>query len=324
MPKRKLGSISPSRQISFHQLLLAARKTWLKDALAETLSQCDPKALKKQISTHVPAEAQKLLAAAGIRDEYVSPLPSVLEAKPTLVGYYRLLIGLPRKSFYASETGMGVFRGMETRGTMRGNQKDFLPDFCTVMGEALAELVQQLSPSLSRRDVDELPLLTLGSYIQGRNNTEIGKEAIQSVFFAIGEVVEGHIISRTVSAITLTNAAGREVVIALSSDPDIRLQERFGEELRNRVAIEIKGGTDKSNAYNRAGEAEKSHLRAKQQGFRDYWTIISKKSVDLDKLKSASPMTNSWFDAAQILGRDGQDWKQFRSRLAGEAGIPAK
>ncbi|MGH9576741.1 MAG: XcyI family restriction endonuclease, partial [Terriglobales bacterium] len=118
--------------------------------------------------------------------------------------------------------------------------------------------------------------------------------------------------------------AGREVVISLSGDPDIRLQERFGEELRNKVAIEIKGGTDKSNAYNRAGEAEKSHLRAKQQGFRDYWTVISKKSVDLDKLQSASPTTNSWFDAAQILGRDGQDWKQFRSRLAGEVGIPAK
>jgi|ERR1043166_8234569 hypothetical protein len=110
--------------------------------------------------------------------------------------------------------------------------------------------------------------------------------------------------------------------IALSADPDIRIQEEFERKLRNKVAIEIKGGTDESNAHNRAGEAEKSHQKAKKQGFRDYWTIISKTGVNTSKLKDDSPTTNSWFDVAQVLAREGADWDDFRSRFAGEVGIP--
>jgi hypothetical protein len=112
------------------------------------------------------------------------------------------------------------------------------------------------------------------------------------------------------------------VVIGLASDPDIRIQEEFDDQLRNKVAIEIKGGTDISNAHNRAGEAEKSHQKAKNQGFRDYWTIISKAGLNVDKLKSESPTTNSWFDVAHVLGRDGADWNEFRSRFAEATGIP--
>jgi len=75
---------------------------------------------------------------------------------------------------------------------------------------------------------------------------------------------------------------------------------------RNKEAIEIKGGTDVSNAHNRAGEAEKSHQKAKKEGFRDYWTIISKADLNVEKLKSESPTSNSWFDVAQVLARGGR------------------
>jgi hypothetical protein len=61
--------------------------------------------------------------------------------------------------------------------------------------------------------------------------------------------------------------------LALACYPEIRIQEQFGAEFRNKVAIEVKGDTDASNAYNRTGEAEKSHQKA-----------------------NASPTTNSWFD----------------------------
>ena len=58
----------------------------------------------------------------------------------------------------------------------------------------------------------------------------------------------------------------RKVVIwPLATDPDIRIQEEFEPgQLRNKVAIEIKGGTDISNAHNRAGEAEKSHQKGQE------------------------------------------------------------
>jgi hypothetical protein len=108
------------------------------------------------------------------------------------------------------------------------------------------------------------------------------------------------------------------------TDPDIRIQEDFGGTFRKKVAIEIKGGTDKSNAHNRAGEAEKSHHKAKREGFRDFWTIIAKKGLNVDKLRAESPTTNSWFDVAQILGRNGPDWEDFRSRISEVVGIPIR
>jgi hypothetical protein len=314
--------LSPSLQVVFHQMLVAARKTVLIDGLSETLGELDPTLTKKQILAYVPADAQKILASAGIRDEYVFPLPCVLEKKPTLVGYYRLMLGISQKRFYRKGTDMGPFKRMETRGLFNPKKRPDLERFCTLMGESLAEMVRQISPKITARDVSELPLLTLGAQLYGSNNNVIGKQATVDVFLSVIEIVKNFIVSQDSSKIIVHNASKRKVIIALSSDPDIRIQEEFEGKLRNILAIEIKGGTDVSNAHNRAGEAEKSHRKAKKQDFRDYWTIISLAGVDPDMLQQESPTTNSWFDVAQVLARDGNYWKEFRSRFAGAVGIP--
>jgi hypothetical protein len=301
---------------------VGARKSWLADALTEALSIADPNTVKRQLSAYVPADVQKLLAAGGVRDEHVFPVPVVLEARPTLVGYYRLLLGIPQKGFYGAATGMGQFKKMETRGLLNLAKRPDLEGFCAAMAASLAEMVRQMSPAISGRDVTGLPLLTLGSQFQGANNNAIGRQATIDVFLAVSELVKDCITSQDGRQITIRNAAGRRVVIALASDPDIRIQEEFGGQLRNKVAIEIKGGTDVSNAHNRAGEAEKSHQKAKKEGFRDYWTIISKAGLNVEKLKSESPTTNDWFDVAQVLARTGDDWNLFRSRFADATGIP--
>lgn len=64
------------------------------DALNEALKVAPPKTVKQQLSTYVPADVQPILAAAGVRDEHIFPVLAVLEAKPTLIGYYRLSIGI--------------------------------------------------------------------------------------------------------------------------------------------------------------------------------------------------------------------------------------
>jgi XcyI restriction endonuclease len=122
----------------------------------------------------------------------------------------------------------------------------------------------------------------------------------------------------------VSNASGRKVRITQAADPDVRIEEEFEGEYRPKTAIEIKGGTDKSNAHNRAGEAEKSHQKAKGDGFRDFWTVSATTGLDMTVLRSESPTTNSWFDVAQVLGRAGKDWADFGSRIAGEVGIPLK
>lgn len=140
---------SSSRQVAFHQLLVAARKAWLMDARSAVLGRVDPNALKMQLSTYVPTDAQQILAAAGVRDEHVFPTPIILEAKPTLVGYYRLLLGVSQKSFYGTGTGMGQFSRMEARGVLKDRQREALPEFCRAMTEAHAELMRQMSPAIT-------------------------------------------------------------------------------------------------------------------------------------------------------------------------------
>jgi hypothetical protein len=44
----------------------------------------------------------------------------------------------------------------------------------------------------------------------------------------------------------------------------------------------------------------------------------------MQKLESESRTTNSWFDVAQVLAREGDDWNEFSSRFAEAAGIPLK
>ena len=241
---------------------------------------------------------------------------------PTLVGYYRLLLGVSQKRFYVSGSGFSAYKSLELRGFLNQRSPPDLAAFCRAMNESLAELVRQLSPRVTSRDVSELALLTLGAQFQGGNNNTIGQHATTSVFLAVTEIVRRHITAQEAGKLTLRNSSGRTVIIALASDPDIRIQEDFGGALRNKVAIEIKGGTDKSNAHNRAGEAEKSHQKAKKQGFPYYWTIISKAGLNMDQLQAESPTTTSWFDIAQGLARQGNDWVEFRSRFVDVIGIP--
>jgi hypothetical protein len=211
---------------------------------------------------------------------------------------------------------------MEMNGVLRPKQKSDLAKFCKAMSKPLAELVAQLSPQITPRDVAELPLITLGSFFQGQNNVAIGKQATKDVFLAIGDLVRRFTVERSERTLVLTNASGRTVRLMLASDPDIRVEEDFGGAWTAKVALEIKGGTDMSNAHNRAGEAEKSHQKARAKGFRDFWTIIAKKGLDMAKVRGESPTTMSWFDAAHVLGRQGTDWDEFRNRIANAVGIP--
>lgn len=319
--KPALAPPSPSRQVRFHQLLVAARKQWLLDALSEALSRVDQAIVKSEISKYVPTDVQKMLATAGLRDEHVFPLPSVILEKPSLVGYYRLLLGAPQKSFYKGSTGLGPFKTMEELGTVSPKQASRIPELCSAMAVPLSELIRQI-PSVSDRDLRELPLLTFGSQLQGANNTEIGKRAMQEVFVAVTEVVGKYATKTETRRLTLKNAAGRTVIISLSHDPDLCIQELVGARVHSKVAVEVKGGTDVSNAHNRAGEAEKSHLKAKQKGFKDFWTVISKTGLEMFKLRQESQTTTEWFDVTQILARNGKDWDEFRQRLAAALGIP--
>lgn len=315
-----------SRQLGFHERLVAARSRWLGPALQAALEDVDPDVLARDLAKFAPAAARKVLARARIRDEYVFPTPTLLRAEPMLLGYYRLLMGRPQKSFYsASKDGFGMFKSMEERGVLSAKQAARLDELCTALGLALSDLVTQLSPAITQADVDELPLLTMGSQLQGGNNNLIGQQATEDVFTSILSILPPKIIlSQTATEVVFRNPAGRRVWVTLASDPDVRIREENSNpppENHYKLAIEIKGGTDNSNAHNRAGEAEKSHQKARKEGCPEFWTIIATKGVDMGKLRTESPTTNHFFNSAEVLAMSGDHWQSFVGRVKSIFGI---
>lgn len=109
----------PSKQIAFHQLLVAARTTILHGALADALGAADPQVVARELGGLAPASARRIVAKAGIRDEHVFVTPAVLRARPTTLGYYRLLLGVSKKAFYRADTGYSRFKAMEEKSLLR-------------------------------------------------------------------------------------------------------------------------------------------------------------------------------------------------------------
>lgn len=239
-------------------MLLVYRRTVLHEALLVALTSLDPNVISAELTQFAPAAARKQLAGAGIRDEEVFAVPSVLRAEPRLLGYYRLVLGVPQKQMYRSETGIGPFQGMESKGLLPKPVTGRLDELCTALNRSIAELVTQLTPSMTRQDLDQLPVLVLGVQIDGSLRNKIGAIATEGVFEALIHIIE----ATTTSPITrskdgrrmsFSNASGRTISVKLASDPDVVIEEAIGNETHFKVAIEIKGGADLSNAHNRAG-----------------------------------------------------------------------
>jgi hypothetical protein len=126
--------------------------------------------------------------------------------------------------------------------------------------------------------------------------------------------------SSTPQVIEVKNAAGRIVQIAFAADPDITIIERLATEAMPNTSIEIKGGTDVSNVHNRIGEAEKSHLKAKAEGFTRFWTIVRAK-IDPTMAKRQSPTTTEFFSLDEIQNKAHSGHKRFKALLHQAIGI---
>jgi hypothetical protein len=108
----------------------------------------------------------------------------------------------------------------------------------------------------------------------------------------------------------------------LTADPDIAIRQVLENgSYRNRIAIEIKGGTDFSNIHNRLGEAEKSHQKAKAEGFTQFWTVINVADVEASVWKRETPTTNELFYLEQMADVRSREYARFKEYLVSEIGI---
>lgn len=110
------------------------------------------------------------------------------------------------------------------------------------------------------------------------------------------------------------------VMIEFFNDPDVRIIEQLTTTTRPLVSIEIRGGTDRSNIHNRLGEAEKSHQKAKDRGFFQFWTII-RCEVDPVIARQESPTTTYFSNLDRIKDPATEEHRAFRELLGALVGI---
>ena len=317
----KLPVIQPAMQVSFHYRLQAIRDQYLHEALWAAIGQLDLKLLDKELAAHVSAVGLKKAAKFGLRGEVFFAVPCLLYAKPSLLGYYRLLLGFSQKEFY-SKGPFGRFRKMEEVGEVSPQTHAAVPILCKSLIGSAETLVDRID-TLSLETVHDLQILTLGPQMRGCENTRLGQKATQEVFELIKGIVGRYMKEATNRTILLENESKRSVVIEFASDPDVRVSESLSSGVRPLVSIEVKGGTDFSNVHNRLGEAEKSHQKARARGFFEFWTIL-RVNVDLALAKRESPTTSHFFNLDEIRKRSTKAATQFREMLCSMMGIRAR
>ena len=316
---------SSSLQVNIASALDTYRRLYLQKALAETIQNLDLTLLNAELDDFAPPNDLKRLAGRGIRGEFLYPVPCILEANPFLLGYYRLLLGFSQKEFY-NKGKLGRFIAMEEKGILNSRAKVDLADLCRAFAQEASLLLANLGVErFSMEFLDDLTLLTLGPQLRGGINTMIGKVANQIVFDIIYDLISHSVTDKTPISMEVLNASKRKVSIAFSADPDISITEPLSaDSVRNIVAIEIKGGTDQSNIWNRLGEAEKSHQSARQRGFPECWTIYNVSSLDLKKAREKSPTTNHFYSMPALVDPTSAEREDFRARIISMLGIRKK
>lgn len=317
---------APAQQISFTQKLLEARYRYLQQALSETVRTEDIADIDRELAQLSPRKSLNALARKGLRGELLFAVPVLLRANPYLVAYYRLLLGYSQKEFFTTATGASIFKTGESRGVLSASALEALPMFCAAMNQAADMLLEGVGlDAISRELLDDLTLLTLGPQLRGGSNNKRGTDAIARVFAIVQAIVKQSVTSSDEKSLVIKNAAKREVVIEFAADPDLVIRERMAKgSVRNVVAIEIKGGTDYSNVHNRIGEAEKSHQKARAEGYTECWTIVNVAGLDMVMARKESPTTNRFYTLDALSNKKSDEYEDFQNRIAALTGIRLK
>lgn len=311
----------PVLQISFYQSLERLRSTHLLDALLRASSAADIHQVDRELRQFADTAALQRLAGWGLRGEIVFAVPCLLEAHPNLLGYYRLLLGFSQKQFYGKAHGLSGFKSMEEKGALSKAQQERVAELARCLCISAAHLVHSVD-ELSRSKIHDLTLLTLGPQLRGGALNLVGQQATRRVFDLIAVLTERAHVEVDKSTIKMRNAAGAPIRIFFASDPDIAIHEELPSgRSRPVIAIEIKGGKDVSNVHNRVGEAEKSHQKAKKDGFTECWTILGIAGLDHDLLRGESPTTDRFFALDEITRGDSSAFDDFKEQLYSRIGL---
>jgi hypothetical protein len=317
-PELEVPVLEPDMQIDFYFRLQSLNELYLFDALSRTVAQLDISTIDKQLYDCVDPEHLRKVASFGLRGEVFFPIPYIVESNPSLLGYYRLLFGFSKKKFYNGNM-FGPFNLLEERGVIKPELKPHIPQLCLSLIKTAQNLIGGLD-KLSLPIVHDLQVLTIGAALRGGVNNDIGAIAVTNIFNLIKNIVDPYITDIGEKHIRIKNDSNRTVMIKFLSDPDIHISEKIGKTVRPLLSIEIKGGRDESNIFNRLGEAEKSHRTARAKGFCEFWTIIGV-NVSLERAREKSPTTSVFFNLDNIQNPESEEYQRFRDLLCSSLSI---
>lgn len=318
-PAPGFPALRPDLQLSFYHRLKELRERYLQEALKRTVESLEIAKLDRELAEYVSAAHLRRVASYAIRGEIFFPVPYLIGANPFLLGYYRLLYGLSQKEFY-NKGPFGRFKRLEDGGTVPVELEGEIAALCRSLVQTAQILVDGIEDALSPLTVHDLQLLTIGPQLRGSENTRLGRGATKEVFSLIRQITGKYIKEESEAVIRLENDSGREVTIEFASDPDVAITEVLGTGRRPTVSIEVKGGRDTSNIHNRIGEAEKSHQKARNQGFFEFITIV-RAAVDPETARRESPTTSHFFHLDRLLDTASEEHSQFRNLLGSVVGI---
>jgi hypothetical protein len=319
----ELAFPTPDLQIGFARKLREARDRWLQDALLNTAASLRVADIDHDLARFVPDNDLRALAGRGLRGELLFAVPSMLVANPRLLGYYRLLLGYSQKEFYGPACGAGRYKSMEERGERGKLEPADIDHMCNALCAAASALLEGVgTDQLGRELLDDLTLLTLGPQLRGGANNDRGAKGIRKVFELLRGILGDSVVSETSTRLVVLGPAGRRVFVELAADPDIVFREQMSEAHHRKVlAIEIKAGTDGSNIHNRLGEAEKSHQKARGEGFVECWTVVNVDRLDSRTARIESPTTNRFYSLTRLTSQIGDEFDDFRRRVLSAAGV---
>jgi hypothetical protein len=312
-------TLQPNLQISLYSRLQTLRSLYLREGLKVTVESDDFElsTLDTELSKFVPKKHLKRLAAFGLRGEVAFPVPYLIVKNPFLLGYYRLLLGFSQKAFYEQGPFSG-FKSLEERGKMTVVQQSSIPALCASLIETSGMLLDAIDP-LSIQLVHDLQVLTLGPQLRGSSNVDVGQAAVQMMHELLKALLAKYNPDVKRREMIFKNDSGHLVDIHFGGDPDVSITLKLATGQRYLAAIEIKGGTDVSNIWNRLGEAEKSHRSAKAAGFNELWTVTGVNvSASKESHRTAvekSPTTTQFFFLPRIVDSASDEGMRFRQLL---------
>ena len=271
----------------------------------------------------VTEEAAERVRKAGLPLTAAFCHPKVLQLRPHLLLWYRGLAMMSRKEL------SGDTRGAEEKAKAVGEGR--AAELALVLNRHICAVLSVGDVTLA--DLKGIVYSTVGATLQGKWGNEIGK--IQVVFeefvldqlATMGELREVRTSRgwvpwsreglRDMRVVSARLRGGR--FVEFGSNPDVAVFDREEEPSRLIVcAMEVKGGTDESNAYYRLADAAETLQRSRHANERCFTIMVSDSIIapvsELLKKEPYASLVDSYYGVSQLLS-DEEAQKRFAADL---------